>query len=82
MCNTKLVCADVLPHLKLPETVHLLDLSGRAIDIARRPGVRHADIAAALRAAGYVLIESLDEGDHSHFAFGSGAYASAMPARR
>ena len=57
-------------------------LSGRAIDIARRPGVRHADIAAALRAAGYVLVESLDEGDHSHFAFGSGAYASAMPARQ
>ncbi len=44
-------------------------LSGRAIDIARRPGVRHADIAAAYRRAGYHLIESLDEGDHSHFAF-------------
>ena len=46
-------------------------LSGRAIDIARRSGVRHADIAAAYRRAGYTLIESLDEGDHSHFAFGS-----------
>ena len=57
-------------------------LSGRAIDIARRPGVRHADIAAALRAAGYVLVESLDEGDHSHFAFGSGAYTSAMAGRQ
>ena len=45
-------------------------LQGRAIDIARRPGVRHADIEAAFRRAGYVLIESLDEGDHSHFAFG------------
>lgn len=45
-------------------------LSGRAIDIARRAGVRHRDIDAALRRAGYVLIESLDEGDHSHFAFG------------
>jgi hypothetical protein len=46
---------------------HLL---GRAVDIARRPGVRHADIDAAYRKAGYVLVESLDEGDHSHFAFG------------
>lgn len=45
-------------------------LSGRAIDIARRPGVSHWQIAAAYRAAGYHLIESLDEGDHSHFAFG------------
>ena len=45
-------------------------LVGRAIDIARRPGVRHADIAASFRDAGFVLIESLDEGDHSHFAFG------------
>jgi hypothetical protein len=25
-----------------------------------------------LRSAGYQLIESLDEGDHSHFAFGFG----------
>jgi hypothetical protein len=47
-------------------------LSGRAIDIARRPGVSHAQIAAAFRNAGYRLIESLDEGDHSHFAFGTG----------
>jgi hypothetical protein len=46
-------------------------LSGRAIDIARRSGVRHAEIESAYRAAGYRLIESLDEGDHSHFAFGS-----------
>jgi hypothetical protein len=45
-------------------------LRGRAVDIARRPGVRHAEIDAAYRKAGYVLIESLDEGDHSHFAFG------------
>jgi hypothetical protein len=47
-------------------------LSGRAIDIARKPGVTHAQIASALRSAGYQLIESLDEGDHSHFAFGFG----------
>lgn len=58
-------------------------LAGRAIDIARRPGVRHADIEASYRNAGFVLIESLDEGDHSHFAFGaiqSGA-ANALRAR-
>jgi hypothetical protein len=55
-------------------------LSGRAVDIARRPGVTHAQIAAAFRNAGYYLIESLDEGDHSHFAFGGGGgYVS--PAR-
>jgi hypothetical protein len=53
-------------------------LSGRAIDIARRADVRHADIAAAFRRAGFHLIESLDEGDHSHFAFGS---APASPLR-
>lgn len=52
----------------MPNSFHL---SGRAIDIARRPGVRHADIEASYRNAGFVLIESLDEGDHSHFAFGS-----------
>ena len=46
-------------------------LSGRAIDIARRAGVSHAAIAAAFRSAGYQLVESLDEGDHSHFAFGT-----------
>ena len=46
-------------------------LSNRAIDIARRPGVSHGQIAAADRNAGYSLAESLDEGDHSHFAFGA-----------
>ena len=46
-------------------------LSNRAIDIARRPGVSHGQIAAAYRSAGYSLAESLDEGDHSHFAFGA-----------
>lgn len=44
-------------------------LHGRAIDIARRRGVQHAHIDAAFRRAGYALVESLDEGDHSHFAF-------------
>lgn len=60
---------------------------GRAIDIARRPGVSHSQIAAAFRNAGYRLIESLDEGDHSHFAFafdGSSAtrVAASMPSKR
>ncbi|WP_084607524.1 D-Ala-D-Ala carboxypeptidase family metallohydrolase [Sphingomonas jaspsi] len=52
----------------MPNSYHL---RGRAIDIARRPGVAHWQIAAAYRAAGYNLLESLDEGDHSHFAFGA-----------
>ena len=55
-------------------------LSGRAIDIARRPGVTHGQIAAAYRNAGYHLIESLDEGDHSHFAFGSAPRYAARQA--
>jgi hypothetical protein len=50
----------------VPNSWHLL---GRAMDIARARGVSHWQIAAALRQAGYTLIESLDEGDHSHFAF-------------
>ena len=48
---------------------------GRAIDIARRPGVSHWQIAAAFREAGFRIIESLDEGDHSHFAFSFGGSA-------
>jgi hypothetical protein len=55
----------------VPNSYHLLD---RAIDIARRPGVTHQQIEAALKRAGYNLVESLDELDHSHFAF------AAMPA--
>lgn len=51
----------------VPNSHHL---RGRAIDIARRSGVSHRQIDAAYRRAGYRLIESLDEGDHSHFAFG------------
>jgi tape measure domain-containing protein len=47
-------------------------LTGRAIDIARKSGVSHATIAKGFRDAGYSLIESLDEGDHSHFAFAWG----------
>ena len=52
----------------VPDSYHLL---GRAIDVVRRRGVTHAEITAALRAAGFHLIESLDEGTHSHFAFGA-----------
>jgi hypothetical protein len=54
-------------------------LRGRAIDIARRPGVSHSQIAAAYRAAGYALAESLDEGDHSHFAFGPPKHSGPHP---
>ena len=53
----------------VPNSYHLL---GRAIDIARAPGVNHAMIKAAYQRAGYTLVESLDEGDHSHFAFSFG----------
>lgn len=65
----------------VPNSYHL---RGRAIDIARRPGVTHSMIAAALRNAGYQLVESLDEGDHSHFAFNfngrsTPTYASRKP---
>ncbi len=54
----------------VPNSFHL---SGRAIDVARKPGVTHDQIATALRRAGYNLVESLDEGDHSHFAFAPAA---------
>ena len=51
-------------------------LSGRAVDIARRPGVNHHSIVAAYRNAGYRIVEALDEGDHSHIAFSFGPSAS------
>lgn len=50
----------------VPNSYHLF---GQALDVARRPGVSHQMVDAALRRAGFRLIESLDEGDHSHFAF-------------
>ena len=50
----------------MPNSYHLVD---QAIDVARRPGVSHFQIEAALKRAGYRLVESLDEHDHSHFAF-------------
>jgi hypothetical protein len=61
----------------VPDSYHLL---GQAIDVVRRPGVSHAQIAAALTAAGFHLIESLDEGDHSHFAFGPPVRHGLSPA--
>ena len=61
----------------VPNSFHL---SGRAIDVARKPGVTHDQIANALRRAGYNLLESLDEGDHSHFAFApAAASVAALP---
>jgi hypothetical protein len=62
----------------VPNSFHL---RGRAIDIARRPGVTHSMIAAAFRNAGYQLVESLDEGDHSHFAFSFGGSPSYSPGK-
>ena len=53
-------------------------LRGQAIDVARRAGVSHARLATVLREAGYHLIESLDEGDHSHFALGAAQLASPL----
>jgi hypothetical protein len=53
----------------VPNSYHL---SGRAIDIARRSGVNHSMIRSAFLNAGYTLVKSLDEGDHSHFAFSWG----------
>ena len=60
----------------VPNSYHLL---GRAIDVARKPGVTHGMIAAALQRAGFVMVESLDEGDHSHFAFANTSIAPRQP---
>lgn len=59
----------------VPDSYHLL---GQAIDVVRRRGISHAQLAAALSSAGFQLIESLDEGDHSHFAIGSRAKKPAQ----
>lgn len=58
----------------VPTSHHLV---GGAIDVARRPGVTHRMIDTALRRAGLVLIESLDERDHSHFAFAASLPSAA-----
>jgi hypothetical protein len=59
-----------------PNSYHL---SGRAIDVARRPGVRHSEVELAFRKAGFDLVESIDEGDHSHFAFRAGSRGLREP---
>jgi hypothetical protein len=48
--------------------------------MVRRKGVSHREVLGALRAAGLHIIEALDEGDHSHFAFASGTPSKAVPA--
>jgi hypothetical protein len=58
----------------VPNSYHLLD---QAVDVARRPGVTHFQIETALKRAGYRLVESLDERDHSHFAFAPSVTAKA-----
>lgn len=57
-------------------------LSGHAIDIARNKGVSHKEIEAAYKNAGFKLVESLDEGNHSHFAFASGPDGKPAQAQR
>jgi hypothetical protein len=56
-------------------------LSGRALDVVPRSGVGHRQIEAALLNAGYRLRESLNEGDHSHFAFDFGSGPRFMISR-
>ncbi len=60
----------------VPNSYHL---SGQAIDISRRPGVSHWQIVAAYRNAGYSIIEALDEGDHTHLAFGTPHRSAPRP---
>jgi hypothetical protein len=50
----------------VPNSFHL---AGYAFDVRRNAGVTHQAIEEALRLAGYSPQESLDEVDHSHFAF-------------
>lgn len=63
----------------VPNSYHI---GGHAIDIVRGKGVTHKEIEAAYKNAGYNLIESLDEGDHSHFAFASGPSHNGAPPQR
>jgi len=50
----------------VPNSFHL---TGYAFDVRRNAGVTHKAIEEAFRRAGYAPHESLDEIDHSHFAF-------------
>lgn len=52
----------------------------RAVDIQRGRGVRHSDIVAGYRNAGFDLMEAKDEGDHSHLAFRSGPPRASVQA--
>jgi len=54
-------------------------LTGQAIDVARGKGVTHKQLERAYRRAGFKIVESLDEGDHSHFAFQLGGKANVAP---
>jgi hypothetical protein len=56
-------------------------LRGQAIDVARRAGVSHQALEAALLRAGYRIIESIDERDHSHFAFAGRQVPALVSAR-
>ena len=62
----------------VPNSQHLF---GRALDVQRRPGVTHRMIDFALRQGGLVLVESLDEINHSHFAFASKVQSSPFQAQ-
>lgn len=53
----------------VPNSYHL---KGQAIDIARNKGIKHSDIVKAYRDAGFNIVEQIDEGDHTHIAFGGG----------
>jgi hypothetical protein len=56
---------------------HLASRGGRAIDIARKPGVTHQQIVAEYRRRGFKVIEALDEGDHTHLALSGGPGVAA-----
>lgn len=60
----------------VPNSYHL---SGQAIDVARGKGVSHKQIERAYKRAGFRIIESIDEGDHSHFAFAFGDKVKEAP---
>ena len=62
----------------VPNSFHL---QGRALDVARHKGVTHQMVTVALRSAGLTLVEAIDEGDHSHFAFAIEASGKGSPAR-
>lgn len=64
---------------KVGGTKNSWHLKGRAIDIARKPGVSHAQVVEGYRRAGFQVLEQLDEGDHSHLAFAAGPSKAGGP---